>query len=320
MARVFDGSTGDLANGWYVASATAAWLDGRRLPLCARVYSTAHPDYRSPAAELEKTIASLRQHVRDDSVWTMDQAFDSRPILRVLHRHRRKFIIRMFVPAAVKGEKIKGKGGGRQRSIYVHGQKFGLDNVEASVQTLHTVRMRRTSKKRVRIGWIRTVQLQAYSKAGQALGPGDHTYSLVVVRLSGEMPMALLTNRTVKTLADARETLHAYMDRWVIEERFQFEKGKRDGFHLEDVRLRTWTGLCRMVLFTMLATGFLAALTHTAQDLAIRIAKRAFTCGPLRRNLYYRLLRGLERIWLRRPPTYNKPKPPLGKPLPRSTA
>lgn len=305
LSSVHDGSKDEIAEGWYVMAVEAVWPGGRRLPLCSRLYSHEHPDYRSPAVQVAEAIALVRPHVPAAALWSFDSGFEGRRCLEAFHEADIDFVVRLYLPGIDPQPHPlhKRHGGGRKRNIWIGDKKHRLQDLVSTLETKMQFLIRRfqgDKRKRdvwtARVGWVSEVQLQNYNEAGVASGPDDRTYSLLVVRRAEKPPMVLLTNVPVRNAWDAQRVVNAYFDRWAIEEKFRFTKCYRQGLDLEDVRLQSWTGLRRMVLMVMLAYGFLASLVCGAKGLAERVARKAQAFGELPRYLVYRLAQGLRRV------------------------
>ncbi len=283
LARVLDGSTKELANGYEVISLEAVGVRGRRLPLLSRLFSKASPEFKSQNATVFDAIATVRKHVPDDAFWAFDSGFDGGIFFRKMEEMGVDFAVRL---------RLKGNS----RTLFAPEGKTNVKGLVESTPRLYFHRPRGTKKKNwlLQVGWMSNVHLQQEhpSSNKQTGKPGAKPYSLVTVSggALGQEPLAILTTLEVKTADDARRVANIYLDRWGIEEANRFTK---QGFDLEDVRALTWTGLKRMVQLTHLAYGFLALLVHGPRKQVERIASTFKAFGPVPEYMYYRLLEGI---------------------------
>ena len=91
--------------------------------------------------------------------------------------------------------------------------------------------------------------------------------TLVVIKGFGEKPMLLLTNVPDKK---PHEILEIYLTRWKIEESYRVLKS---GYHVEDIRARSYVSLRNVVALLMAAFYFLAVVLGKRFELRILLAK-----------------------------------------------
>lgn len=94
----------------------------------------------------------------------------------------------------------------------------------------------------------------------------DTKVSLVVIKGFGQEPMFLITN-VEKSI---QELLEIYLTRWKCEESFRFLKHE---YHLEDVRVRRYTGLRNTVIFIHAVFYFLSVFLGRKLKLKILLSK-----------------------------------------------
>ena len=294
LARVHDGSTDTIGNGYLVMNVEAVGDKGRRLPLVSRLFSHKDPDFRSEVSITASAIRLARRHVPDEAIWVFDRGFEGRLYLKTFSDVAIKFAVRLMVP---QHDEEKGNQQ-RQRNLYVDGQRLRIRDVVQNVECHHSFRVRKFSVNakrswRVSVGWLPLVRVQKYNAGGNPIGPSDEGYSLVVARGIGQQPLVVLTNVPVTSASAAQEVIDSYMERWGIEEAHRYVK---QAFDLENVRALTWQGLRRLVLFAMLAYGFLATLVHGDRDRVEAIASEFKAFGPVPVYMFYRLLEGIGRL------------------------
>ncbi|WP_375742697.1 transposase [Corallococcus interemptor] len=287
LAKVHDGSRGELGNGYDIISVEAVGVQGRRIPLMSRLFSSKSPEYKSHSTSYMPVVRAVAQHVPKDAFWAFDIGFDSQDRFDDFNAMGLRYAVRL---------KFEGK-----RTLFTP-----LGNVNPSELATrcprpyrHRIRRlqgRRTPIHHVEVGWVSDVYLQHYKPGGNATkSHGATRYSVVFASggLFGQKPLAIITNENVRTAEDASRVVDAYLDRWGIEEANRFVK---QGFDLEDVRALTWTGLRRMVQLVYLAYGFLALLVHGPRMQVERLAATFKAFGPVPMYLYYRLLEGIGRV------------------------
>ncbi|RKH69066.1 hypothetical protein D7X96_15920 [Corallococcus interemptor] len=287
LATVHDGSTGELGTGYNIISVEAVGVQGRRIPLMSRLFSSKSPEYKSHSASYMPVVKAVAQQVPKDAFWAFDIGFDSQDRFNDFNALGLRYAIRL---------KFEGK-----RTLFTPLGNVNPSELAARCPRPHRHRIRRLQGRKtpihhVEVGWVPDVYLQRYRPGGNSMkSPGETRYSVVFAGggLIGQKPLAIITNENVRTAEDANRVVDAYLDRWGIEEANRFVK---QGFDLEDVRALTWTGLRRMVQLVYLAYGFLALLVHGPRAQVERLAATFKAFGPLPRYLYYRLLEGIGRV------------------------
>ena len=285
LAKVRDGSTGEIRNGYDVVSVEAVGARGRRLPLLARLFSSASPEFTSQTSFLLSAVAAAAPHVPKDAFWVFDSGFDGRYFFQRFEELGLRYAVRLRL-------------GGKRTLFTPLGDMDPTPLMEACPRT-HRHRTRtqgRGTSITVDIGWVQDVHLQRYRTGGNvSKEPAKERYSVVFAsnRMLSKDPIAILTNENVRTVEDAGRIVDVYLERWGVEEAHRFAK---QGFDMEDVRALTWTGLKRMVQLVYLAYGFLAQLVHGPREQTERIAATFKAFGPVPTYLYYRLLEGIGQL------------------------
>ena len=294
LARIHDGSTGEIATGYSMVGIEAVGEGSRRLPLCARLFSSKAPEFESRHNAEVAAVDRVRGAVPVDAVWVFDRGFDGRRLFDALDERELSWIIRQNISRF--RNKPDGTRENRNRLVFHDSdtEKRHLDEVVATVKTSHNFRAKAPDPRRkrswiLRVGWTK-IRLPRQSPSGYMLKRPGAEYSLVIARGIGKQPLALLTSLSVDSLAQAQQVVLDYLKRWGVEEAFRFTKMMMG---LEDVRALTWRGLQRMVLLSMLAYGFLSILLHSARSFALRLAAGFKGFGPVPSYLYYRRIRAV---------------------------
>jgi hypothetical protein len=290
LDRVYDGSTGEVHQGYWLCEVTAAEVHGSEIvPLFQKLYSTKADDFHGENAELLGAVDWVGTFAGRRGIWTMDRGGDRRHVLEPLLERRLHFVIRST-----------GK-----RTVIDRRQMLGTVREVAA-------RCRRPfAAKVIRIedGKEKVYQLQ-YGAEPIRLPGRKEKMLLVVVAGFGQEPLMLLTNLA----AGARDSeslwwiVEIYLTRWKIEETFRFLK---QSYNLEDLRVLSYQRLQNLVALVA-ATAYFAT-TFLGQKMKLRllteklliISLRFFGIPPFR---FYALADGIRKALAQgRPPTCNPP-------------
>ena len=287
LARVRDGSTGDLADGYWLCQVIAVENEDTAIvPLYSALYSQAAPDFVSENAEIKDAMAAVSEACEDRGVWVIDRGGDRGALYADLLDAGRSFVIRQ-------------KGNRHLR--------WGFRTVETArlaadcplPYATHIVREDNGKEVRRRLDYgFRPVRLPEHP---------DNPLWLVVVRGLGEAPMMLLTDLPMRRNRKLLWWLvAAYLTRWRIEEAIRFTKQSYD---LEDIRVLTYGRLRNLVVLVNAVAFFTAVVLGTRIKLDIlathlvTAAKRLFGIPNFR---LYTLADGIREVCARspRPPSH----------------
>ena len=289
LARVRDGSTGKIANGYWLCQVIGVECGGREIvPLVNHLWSQDAPGFRSENTEIFSCVSSVARRVgRGKGIWVMDRGGDRIRLYRAFLRMRAQFIVRLV----------------GNRHLIWNGKKHRAEALAADcplpyAETIWRERADGTEKAiRLEFGY-RKVRLPGFEQ---------RPLWMLVVKGFGQKPLMILTTvplrKNRKTLWWA---LEAYLTRWRIEETLRFAKQSYD---LEDVRVLSYQSLKNMMAMALLAMFFtmarlgqqtkLAVLCHHALD----AAKRFFGIPDFK---YYAIADGVRKILAgRQNPTFD---------------
>ena len=300
LARVRDGSTGDIADGYWLCQVIAVENEDTAIvPLYSALYSQAAPDFVSENAEIKGAMAAVSEACEDRGIWVIDRGGDRGALYADLLDAGRSFVIRQ------KGDR------------HLH---WGLRTIETArlaadcplSYATHIVREENGREVRRRLDYgFRPVRLPEHP---------DIPLWLLVVRGLGEAPMMLLTNLPMRRNQKLLWwVVAAYLTRWRIEEAIRFTKQSYD---LEDIRVLTYDRLRNLVVLVNAVAFFTAVVLGTRIKLDIlathlvTAAKRLFGIPNFR---LYALADGIREVCARspRPPSHktkNLPQLSLGFP------
>lgn len=291
LARVRDGSSGDIANGYWLCQVVGVENGGREImPLYGELYSQKAEDFVSENDEIVKAMSAISGATEKRGVWVLDRGGDRRELYRDLvpENKGRRFIVRL------KGDRHLLCGRQRASALCLsHGCSLPY------AETI--IREESGSEKVSHLEYgFRPVRLPEYP---------DTPLWLVVVKGFGREPMMLLTNIPMRRKRKALWWLvSSYLTRWRIEETIRFGK---QCYRVEDIRVLTYNRLRNMVVLVTAAMFFASVILGVKIKLSIlasnvlKAAKRMFGIPDFR---YYALSDGIKEILTRhprRPPPQN---------------
>ena len=293
LARVRDGSTGAIADGYWLAHVVGVENeDNAILPLYAALWSQKAPDFVSENEEILTAIRTVAAAAQGRGVWVVDRGGDRGELYAPLIEEGHSFVIRN------KGDRhllVGHSPAGEAKAATV--------DLAASCPMHYATQIVREEQGlevayRLDYGF-RRVRLPNHPEA---------PLWLVVVRGLGEKPLMLLTNIEMRR---DRKTLwwvvSAYFTRWRIEETIRFIKQSYD---LEDIRVLTYRRLQNMVVLANAVAFFTASVIGTRMKLEIlathliTASKRLFGIPDFR---YYAIADGIREVCARSPRRVARP-------------
>lgn len=274
LARVRDGSTGELVNGYWSGVALACEPQSRRvLPLMQRLWSAEAPDFVSENAQLLAMVNTIATVTHGRGIFVMDRGGDRSRLYLPLLNQGLRFIIRLV----------------GNRHLVVRGRCRSVRDLAHGV----TMRYAETVV-REQAGAERKVHLEYGFRPVHLPGRPHAPLWLVVVKGFGAEPMLLLTNVPVRaTRHSLWQIVSGYLTRWLVEETIRFIK---QSYRLEDLRVLTYERLRNLVALVMASAYFAAAWLGESLKLAVlasrvrKLAKRFFGVPDFH---YYALADGI---------------------------
>lgn len=267
LARVRDGSTGELVPGYWTCAVIACETDKEKkmIPLYHTLYSADAPNHVSENDEIMKAVDAVRAGTKDRGIWVIDRGGD----------RGRLFDIRL------KGDR---------HLIYKGAPQVALDLALACPTYYAETVVKVTGGKEE----VFTISY-GYRKVHLPGKEGD--YYLVVVKGYGKEPIMLLTTLPCRKKRKVLwHVVRSYITRWKIEEAIRFMK---QSYKLEDIRVLTYRRLRNMVALVLAASYFAAVYVGEHLKLTIlaskvlTVAKRFFGVPPFH---YYALADGIAAI------------------------
>jgi hypothetical protein len=229
LGHVHDGSSGEIAPGYWLCEVVAADPYGEKIyPLYGELYAQKAEDFESENDQLLKAIGMVSVATEKKGIWAIDIGGD-----------RRKIII----PLLDKGSRFVIRQDGDRHILLPRGAKRSVEEAARWCKTTFekTVEVERegyTEKKHLKMG-VLPVRLPERPDIPRCAV--RTALWLVVIRGLASHPILLLTN-----VAPQRGREHAewiadiYLTRWKCEEACRFIK---QSYHLEDVRVRSYIAL-----------------------------------------------------------------------------
>jgi hypothetical protein len=291
LDQVWDGSEGEVHAGYWLASVTAAEVQGNEItPLYQTLFSARAQDFISENAEILTAVDQVRAHTRGRGIWAVDRGGDRRKLLEPLLERRERFVIRST---------------GQRMVLDRRGHRVTVHHLGACCRLRYQARVIKIEK-----GEEKVYQLR-YGAEPIRLPGREEKLHLVVVAGFGQEPLLLLTNLLgVRDSPSLWWVVEIYLTRWKIEETFRFVK---QSYHLEDIRVLRYQRLKNLVLLVTAAAYF--AATFLGQRLKLKIlceklliiSQRFFGIPPFR---FYALADGIKKILSRCSPHPPAEPPP----------
>lgn len=294
LATVRDGSTGELAPGYWACVAVACEPATRRvLPLHQRLWSAKAPDFESENLQLLQVIDTIRGPTQGRGIYVMDRGGDRIHLFEPLLARSLRFIIRLTAA----------------RDVVFRGQTRNvLEVAEGCPMTFAETVIKAEDGKE------KALHLEYGFRPVKLPGQSQPLF-LVVIRGFGAEPLMILTN---VVLSASRKSVwsivQGYLSRWLVEETIRFIK---QSYHLEDLRVLDYERLRNLVALVLAAVYFSAVWLGATLKLAVlatriaTVAKRFFGVPDFH---YYALADGIATLFSRlgryRPPTHTiRPAP-----------
>jgi hypothetical protein len=293
LAKVRDGSEGQIADGYWVCSVVGAEVERNGIiPMYQRLYSAAAPDFISENDELLKCVDTICSHVDKRGIWVMDRGGDRGDLLRPFLDRSIRFLIRLV----------------GDRHLVFAGKRQRVRDLAMGCSCLYSETIVKEDK-----GKERVLHLDFGFRKVFLPGRQEQLYLLVIKGL-GDEPLMLLTNVALRR---SRKLLwnmvKSYFRRWAIEESIRFWKQSYD---VENIRVLGYTSLQNMMPLVLAVSYFAAIVLDTGSKLrlsaahVLRAAKRVFGIPEFH---YYAIADGLCSIFMRHPGKPYRlfwPKPP----------
>lgn len=282
LARVRDGSTGAITDGYWLCQVVAVECGGQEItPLINHLWSAEAPDFSSENEEVLRCVAEVSRFTQDRGIWVMDRGGDRIHIYDTLLQWERRFLIRLV----------------GNRDLIWRGRKYLASDLAARTPLPFIEHVTKQNAD----GSERVIELSFGARPVRLPGWPDRPLWMLVVKGFGQTPLMILSTEELRnTRQSLWWALEAYLTRWRIEETLRFAK---QAYALEDVRALRYQSLKNLMALALLAMYFTMTWLGTKEKLAVlchhalAAGKRLFGIPDFR---YYALADGLSEILSRR--------------------
>jgi len=222
LAEVRDGSTGEIAKGYWLCGVLAAHPYGEKItPLYGELYAVSAEGFKSENEQIFRAMDTVSEATDRRGIFAIDRGGDRWEILNFLLKRGLRFVIRQ------RGDRHLLMSTGRRRRV------SAVPYWSRALEK-HTVEIERNGD-RERLTLTLRVFPTRLPKAP------DVPLWLVKIDGFGAKPILLLTNvPPPEGRSHAQWIADIYLTRWKCEEAYRFLK---QAYHLEDVRVRSYTAL-----------------------------------------------------------------------------
>lgn len=279
LARVHDGSTGRITNGYWLCSVVGVECGGQEIvPLVNHLWSQDAPGHRSENAEILSCVSAVTRGVgRGKGIWVMDRGGDRMRLYRGFLRMGLQFIVRLV----------------GNRDLIWNGKKMLAEELAARCPLPYAETVWREEA----AGAEKAIHLEFGYREVRLPGFENKPLWMLVVKGFGQKPLMILTTEPLRKNREVLWwVLEAYLTRWRIEETLRFAK---QSYELEDVRVLTYQRLKNMMAMALLAMFFTMVYLGRQVKLdilchhALTAAKRFFGTPDFK---YYALANGLHKL------------------------
>jgi len=222
LARIWDGSTGEMAWGYWLCQVVGAHPTGDQvIPLYGELYSQKEQGFRSENSRMLRAIHTVMRTTEGRGIIAIDRGGDRRKILHPLMEKGRRFVVRQD------GDRHVLMPGGKKKSVCSAG-RWCRTTAERKVE------IEKGGKREVKHLILGSMPVRLPEKPEEQLW-------LVVIRGFGKEPVMLLTNVEPEEGVDHPVWIgDLYLTRGKCEEAYRFLK---QSYNLEDVRVRSYVAL-----------------------------------------------------------------------------
>ena len=245
LSEVWDGSEKEIGQGYCLNSVIAANVNEEHLmPLYNELYSHKAKDFGSENQQIFRALRKVTRRLKSKGIWAMDRGADRKEIVEELDRLKAKYVIRC------RGDRLVKTRQGRWLSIREIAKRTKSDRrYKVTVDE-----QGHKEEKEITLGVRKDVSVEGVRM------------DIVVVRGFGRQPLMLMTNVD----KEPEDLLDIYLTRWKCEESFRFLKQE---YHLEDVRVRSYTALRNTIAIMHAVFYFLSVYLHRGLRVSILLDK-----------------------------------------------
>lgn len=271
LGQVHDGSTGELATGYWLLSVEAHQADGRRQGLYLQAWSAQAAEFESENREMLKAVELVERFAPRRGLWVIDSAGDRSRLHRAFKQLGVRYLVR------VKRERVVSWQGERHKIMGVADEVLWC----GSFRFAHRTKRGRWRRVRVRYGFERITWQ-------------EEPYSLVVAEGVSDERLVLWTSEVVTSAGEAEWVVRAYLRRWAVEDANRVIKQE---FALERIRVTDWRRVQRLVLLVGIAYGFLGFISRRGKRVVKKLVESARRLRPPKKVIAYAIRKGIAALW-----------------------
>ena len=240
LCRVKDGSTGEIADGYWFAGVSALTTNHKQpIPVYSRVYSSVEEGYKSNNAETIKSLEFLSAHFPKTNIRAFDRGYDGGYVFDYLIPKNESFIVRLV---------------GNRNCIH-KGETVLVSTLASKFKGKYVLKFEAKNGKKVdcKISIV-PIYLPDYP---------DKPLNLVICRGFGKEPLMLLTNLHNDDPRLGVTITKVYLLRWRIEEYYRF---KKQSYGFEKFLVRSMDSIRTLDLLLSMAIGYIGILSEKIDD------------------------------------------------------
>jgi len=276
LGRVRDGSTGELADGYWTLQVIGCDSGSSQVvPLYSCLYSTQAPDCDGENSEIVRAVRTVSRGVGKRGIWVLDRGGDRGRLYDYFLTHGFRFLIRLTGDRHLLSQRQKVVARELAQRCPLPYREL-LIREESQGEKVYNLQF----------GFC-PVRLPDFPMA----------LSLVVIWGFGSEPLMLLTNLPIrKNRALLGWVLQSYHTRWRVEETIRFVK---QSYALEDVRVLTYRRLQNMMALVLAVSYFTMAYIgrrlklKAISKLLLDVSRRIFGIPDFR---FYALADGIKEL------------------------
>jgi Transposase DDE domain len=271
LGKVHDGSTGEIATGYWLLCVEAHQASGQRQGIYLQAWSAQSEEFESENREMLRAVELVERFAPSRALWVIDSGGDRSCLHREFKRLKVRYLVRV----------------GRNRTIELNGHKQGIRQVAAKVLLRGSFRFPHRTKRgrwrvlRLRYGFERIIWQ-------------EEAYSLVIAEGISDEQLILWTNELVSSTEEAEQIVRKYLRRWAVEDANRVIKQE---FTLEAIRVSGWRRVQRLVLLVGIAYGFVCRMGGKAKRVVKKLIELSRRLRPPKKVLAYAIRKGIAALW-----------------------
>lgn len=272
LCRVRDGSTGQIAAGYWYAGVSALTAKHKQpIPVYSRVYSSLEEDYISNNHETLKSFSFLSSHFPKTTIRALDRGYDAGYVFDYFITEKETFIVRM-----------------NDRKVLHKGEKILLSKLAKGFKGKYALKFEGQNGKNANCG-ISIVPVSLPNYPAEPL-------NLIICNGLGKEPMLLLTNLSSEDKRLCVTVVKVYLMRWRIEEYYKF---KKQGFGFEKFLVRSLKSIRNLDLLLSIAIGYVGILSEKIEhNIQVReIIEASKRLYGLSKFTFYAIADGLSEVF-----------------------